>query len=299
MGQPDPAAERFGILLALLAALGFSLKAIFVKLAYAWPVSAVTLLAIRMLLSLPVFAWVGWHSSKAAPPLTRRDWLILTGLGLAGYYGASILDFLGLQYITAALERLILYTYPTLTVLIAVLVFKRPLQRRELGAILLSYAGIGLAFAHDLDLAAEGHAVWLGAGLVFASSLTYAVYLSGSGPMIARLGSARFTALCMLVSTAGTLAHFALSQPLEALILPWQVYGLGAAMAVFSTILPVFMQSAAIRRIGASRSVLIGTIGPMATIFFGWWWLGETLSLHQMLGAGLVLAGVLLVSLKR
>jgi len=134
---------------------------------------------------------------------------------------------------------------------------------------------------------------------VFASSLTYAVYLSGSGPMIARLGSARFTALCMLVSTAGTLAHFALSQPLEALILPWQVYGLGAAMAVFSTILPVFMQSAAIRRIGASRSVLIGTIGPMATIFFGWWWLGETLSLHQMLGAGLVLAGVLLVSLKR
>ncbi len=299
MGQPDPAAERFGILLALLAALGFSLKAIFVKLAYAWPVSAVTLLAIRMLLSLPVFAWVGWHSSKAAPPLTRRDWLILTGLSLAGYYGASILDFLGLQYITAALERLILYTYPTLTVLIAVLVFKRPLQRRELGAILLSYAGIGLAFAHDLDLAAEGHAVWLGAGLVFASSLTYAVYLSGSGPMIARLGSARFTALCMLVSTAGTLAHFALSQPLEALILPWQVYGLGAAMAVFSTILPVFMQSAAIRRIGASRSVLIGTIGPMATIFFGWWWLGETLSLHQMLGAGLVLAGVLLVSLKR
>jgi len=95
MGQPDPAAERFGILLALLAALGFSLKAIFVKLAYAWPVSAVTLLAIRMLLSLPVFAWVGWHSSKAAPPLSRRDWLILTGLGLAGYYGASILDSSG------------------------------------------------------------------------------------------------------------------------------------------------------------------------------------------------------------
>ncbi len=299
MGSADPNSERLGILLAFLAALGFSLKAIFVKLAYAWPVSAVTLLAIRMLLSLPVFAWAGWKAGRAAPALTRRDWLILTVLGLAGYYGASILDFLGLQYITAALERLILYTYPTLTVLIAVVIFKRPLHPREIGAILLSYAGIGFAFAHDLDLATEGQEVWLGAGLVLASSFTYAIYLTGSGPMIARLGSARFTALCMLVSTAGTLAHFALSQPLEALILPWQVYALGVAMAVFSTILPVFMQSAAIRRIGASRSVLIGTIGPMATIFFGWWWLGESLSLHQMIGAGLVLAGVLLVSLKR
>jgi drug/metabolite transporter (DMT)-like permease len=298
MNQPA-SAERLGVILAFLAALGFALKAIFVKLAYAWPVSAVALLAIRMLISLPVFAWVGWKSGKSAPTLGRRDLLILSILGLAGYYGASILDFLGLQYITAGLERLILYTYPTLTVLIAVVVFKRPLQRRELAAILLSYAGIGFAFAHDLDFAREGDTVWLGAALVFASSLAYAVYLTGSGPMIARLGSARFTALCMLVSTAGTLAHFALSQPLSALVQPWQVYALGVAMAVFSTILPVFMQSAAIRRIGASRSVLIGTIGPMATIFFGWWWLGESVSLHQMIGLALVLAGVLLVSLKR
>lgn len=299
MGHHDPAGERFGVLLACLAALGFSLKAIFVKLAYAWPVSAVTLLALRMLIALPVFAWVGWKSGKAAPALTRRDQLILTALGLLGYYGASILDFLGLQYITAALERLILYTYPTLTVLIATLYFKRPLQRREVLAILLSYAGIGFAFAHDLEQALQAEAVWLGAGLVFASSLSYAFYLTGSGPMIQRLGSARFTALCMLVSTLGTLIHFVASQPLSALIQPWQVYALGTAMAVFSTILPVFMQSAAIRRIGASRAVLIGTLGPMSTIFFGWWWLGEAVSMPQLVGAGLVLAGVLLVSLKR
>jgi drug/metabolite transporter (DMT)-like permease len=301
LGYPmsDSRSERLGVLLAFFAAVGFSLKAIFAKLVYVWPVGAVTLLSLRMLFSLPVFAWVGWKVGKGAPALSRRDGLLLCFLGLCGYYGSSLLDFIALQYISAALERLILYTYPTLTVLIARVVFKRPLSRHEFAAILLSYVGIGIAFAHDLDLAQESETVWLGAGLVFASSLTFAVYLTGSGPMIARLGSARFTALCMLVSTLGTLAHFAVSQPLEALVLPWQVYALVLAMAVFSTALPMFMQSAAIRRIGASRAVLIGTIGPMATIFFGWWWLDERVSTHQMIGAVLVLAGVLLVSLKR
>jgi drug/metabolite transporter (DMT)-like permease len=299
MRHPDSTGEGLGVLLALLAALGFSLKAIFVKLAYAWPVSAVALIALRMLFSLPVFAWVGWKSSRAAPALSWRDKLILAALGALGYYGSSLLDFLGLQYISAGLERLILYTYPTFTVLIALVVFKKRVSGREALSILLSYAGIGFAFAHDLNIAGQGHAVWVGAGLVLASSLCYAVYLSGSAPMIARLGSARFTALCMMVSTLGALFHFLASQPLDSLILPWQVYALCAAMAVFSTILPVFMLSAAIRRIGSSRTVLVGAIGPMGTIFFGWWWLGEAVSLHQMIGAGLVLLGVLLAGLKR
>lgn len=291
--------ERLGIVLALLAALGFSLKAIFVKLAYAWPVSAVTLLAIRMLLSLPVFAYVGWRAGQEAEPIARRDWLALAALGLLGYYGASILDFIGLQYISAGLERLILFTYPTLTILIGVFAYGRQLHRREVAAIVLSYLGIAAAFAHDLGLSSDSHAVWLGAGFVFGSSLSYALYLSGSGSMIARLGSARFTALAMLFSTAGTLVHFGITEPLATLEQPWPVLGYGAAMALFSTVLPVFMQSAAIRRIGPSRSVLIGTLGPILTIFFGWWWLGEAVSLAQMLGAGLVLVGVLLVSWRR
>jgi drug/metabolite transporter (DMT)-like permease len=296
MSHHHNAEERLGVLLAFFAALGFSLKAIFVKLIYFWPVGAVTLIALRMLFSLPVFAWVGWKSGQAAPALHRRDWLMLMALGMLGYYGSSLLDFLGLQYISAGLERLILFTYPTFTVLIALVVFKKPLSGREIVSILLSYAGIGFAFAHDLNMTGQGHAVWIGAGLVLASSLCYAVYLTGSAPMITRLGSARFTALCMLVSTLGALIHFAASQPWEALILPWQVYALVAVMAVFSTILPVFMLSAAIRRIGSSRTVLIGAIGPMGTIFFGWWWLNEAISLYQMIGAGLVLAGVLLVT---
>lgn len=291
--------ERLGIVMALLAALGFSLKAIFVKLAYAWPVSAVTLLAIRMLLSLPVFAVVGWRASRGAAPLSRRDWLALAALGSLGYYGASILDFIGLQYISAGLERLILFTYPTLTILIGVFAYGRRLHGRETAAIVLSYLGIAAAFAHDLGISSDTQAVWIGAAFVFASSLSYAIYLSGSGGMIARLGAARFTALAMLFSTSGTLLHFAISEPLQSLNQPWPVLGYGAAMALFSTVLPVFMQSVAIRRIGPARSVLIGTLGPILTIFFGWWWLGEAISLAQLLGAALVLAGVLLVSLRR
>ena len=292
--------ERLGIALAILAALGFSFKAIFVKLAYAVPqavpVDAVTLLVMRMGFSLPVFVWVGFHASRSAAPLSRRDWLSLTALGLLGYYGASILDFIGLRYITAGLERLILFTYPTLTILIGVLFMGKTASRREVGALALSYAGIGLAFAHDLQLAGDMRTVLIGAAFVFGSSLSYAFYQAGSEPVIRKLGSARFTALAMLVSTGATLLHFAVTQPLQALAQPLPIYAYGAAMALFSTVLPVFMNSAAIRRIGASKAVLIGTLGPVLTIFFGWWLLDEALSLAQLAGAGLVLAGVLLAS---
>ncbi len=158
--------ERIGFALALLAAAGFSFKAIFVKLAYAvpqaQPVDSVTLLALRMLLALPAFVWVGWRSSQGLAPLTRRDWALLVALGLLGYYGASILDFMGLQYISASLERLILFTYPTITLLIGVLFMGKTASRREIGALLLSYAGIGLAFTHDLHLASDMGPVLLG-----------------------------------------------------------------------------------------------------------------------------------------
>jgi len=292
--------ERLGMALAVLAALGFAFKAIFVKLAYAVPqavpVDAVTLLVLRMVFSLPVFVWVGFHASRGAQTLSRRDWLKLTALGLLGYYGASLLDFIGLRYISAALERLILFTYPTLTILIGVLFMGKTASRRQLGALALTYGGIGLAFAHDLQLAGDITAVLIGAAFVFASALCYAFYQAGSEPVIRQLGSARFTALAMLVSTLATLAHFMVTQPLQTLAQPLPVYGYGAAMALFSTVLPVFMNSAAIRRIGAAQAVLIGTLGPVLTIFFGWWLLDEALSLAQLAGAALVLTGVWLAS---
>lgn len=256
----------------------------------------VTLLALRMAFALPVFLWVGLAASRSAEPLTRRDWLMLTALGLLGYYGASILDFLGLQYISAGLERLILFTYPTLTLLLGLLFYGKPVTRRQLLAVLLCYLGIGAAFVHDLRLSGDPDTVWVGAGLVFGSSVCYALYLAGSAGMIARLGAARFTALAMLVSTAATFAHYLASQPLATLVQPLPVYAYGLAMGLLSTVLPVFAQSAAIRRIGSGEAALVGMVGPLLTIFFAWLLLGEGFSGAQMAGTVLVIAGVAIVS---
>ncbi len=293
-------AERVGIALAVLAAFGFSFKAIFVKLAYAAaPVDAVTLLTLRMTFALPIVLWVCLSLRRSAPPLTRKDWGLLIALGLLGYYGASILDFIGLQYISAALERLILFIYPTITVLIGVLAMGKRLERRQVGALLLSYAGIGLAFAHDLQVAEDINTVLIGAAFVFGSALSYALYSAGAEVAVHRIGTLRFAALAILVSTVATQLHFLATQPFSALVQPTAVYLYGAAMALFSTVLPVFWQSAAVRQIGAARTVLIGTLGPILTIFFGWLLLAEPVSIAQLAGAGLVLAGVWLVSRRK
>nr|MBP8162380.1 DMT family transporter [Propionivibrio sp.] len=210
--------------------------------------------------------------------------------------GASVFDFIGLQYISAGLERLIIFTYPTLTLLIGVLFMGKAIRAREIGALLLSYAGIGLAFMHDLQFGSDTRLVLIGALFVFASSISYALYLSGSAPMIQRLGAARFTALAVLASTISTLLHFLLTQPVAALNQPVPVYAYAAAMSLFSTILPVFMLAAAIRHIGSTTAALIGTLGPVLTVVFSWWLLDEPISLAQMAGTTLVLGGVLLVS---
>lgn len=287
-----------GLLLAALAAVGFSFKAILVKLAYPFGVDTVTLLALRMAFALPVFAlvWLREARRDTHEQVVRRDWLTVGALGVLGYYGSSYLDFLGLQYITAGLERLILYIYPTLVLLFSWLAFGRPIGVRELAALVLSYIGIAAVFAHDLAQAGDERAVVVGGALVLASALTYAIYLIGSGRLLARVGPARFTAHAMLCASAVVLLQFIVMRPLAALDLPWQVYGLAAAMAVFSTVLPIFALALAIRRLGSDQTALIGSIGPVATLFFGWWLLGEPISVLQLAGAALVLAGVLLVS---
>jgi drug/metabolite transporter (DMT)-like permease len=300
MPQPLPvartSAHRGGVALAVVAAFGFSFKAILVKLAYPYGVDAVTLLALRMAFALPAFLWIGFSASRNAPALSRRDWLAIALLGALGYYGASILDFLGLQYISAGLERLILFTYPTLTLLLGLVVHGRAITRRELVALALCYGGIAAAFAHDLQLAADTTAVLIGGSFVFASSVSYALYLSGSAGLIVRLGAARFTALAMLVSTAATGGHFLATQPLVSMVQPWPVYLLGAAMGIFSTVLPVFAQSSAIRRIGNGQAALVGMIGPLLTIVFAWLLLDEGFSAAQMIGVALVIAGIATVS---
>jgi len=280
------------VALAVLAAFGFSFKAIFVKLAYPYGVDAITLLALRMVFALPVFLWIGLVASRGAPALTRRDWLGIGAMGLAGYYAASVFDFLGLLYISAGLERLILFTYPTLTFLFGMGLARRLPRRREVLALGLCYAGIGAAFWHDLEFGHSDAAIWLGATLVFGSALCYALYLTGSARLIVRLGTARFSALATLVSTAAVFGHFFATQPVASLVQPWPVYGYAVAMGLLCTALPVFAQSAAIRRLGSARVAVISMLGPLATIGFAAWLLDEPISLAQMIGAALVIAGI-------
>lgn len=285
-----------GIAFAVLAAFGFSFKAIFVKLAYqSAPVDAVTLLALRMSMSLPVILLMAIPILRQGPALTAKDygWLIL--LGVVGYYGSSMLDFMGLQYISAGLERLILFTYPMLTILIGVAFLGKKFERKVLLAMALAYAGILFAFMHDVSVSAEMSTVITGGLLVFGCAVLYAGYSAGSEAAIGRLGAMKFSVLALLVSTLATLVHFLLTHRMTTLNLPLPVYGWSLAMALFSTVLPIFWQSAAVFRIGAARAVLIGLLGPVLTIFFSWWLLKEPISLEQMVGTVLVICGLLVV----
>lgn len=286
----------FGVAFALLAAIGFSAKAILVKLAYLGSVDAVTLLALRMAFSVPFFLAIAlWAGINHAEPLGKRDWMTVLALGLVGYYLSSLLDFLGLQTIPAGLERLILFLYPTMTVILSALVYRRGIGKNVVAAMLLSYAGILLVFLHDVGMNRGG--IVLGASLVFASTLSYSVYLVGAGHAIARIGTARFTAYAMIVASAASLFQFGATHPLAALDLPLRVYELAIAMAIFSTVLPVFMLSAGIRRIGSGNASLIGSIGPVATIYLAHVFLNESISLQQLAGSLLVLIGVIAISI--
>ena len=293
----DRAATAAGGLCVALAAFGFSAKAILVKLAYLQHVDAVTLLALRMACALPFFLLMGFCGRRAAaagqPSL--GDAAAAAGLGLLGYYLASFLDFRGLEFISAGLERLILFLYPTLVVAFAFLFQGRPVKRLELAALALSYAGIALVFYRQAAPAAAG--TLQGAGLVFASAAAYAAYLMASPPAIRKLGPGRFTACAMSAACLACLAQFALTRPLAALNVPAQVFALALGMAVFSTVLPSLLLAMGIQRVGASRAALIGSIGPVATLALAYAFLGEAVDAAQLAGAALVLAGVLAVSL--
>lgn len=285
--------QHKGMVLAVLSALGFSMKAIFVKLAYLEaPVDAITLLSIRMFFALPMFLIIGFAALRSGPALTQKDWGWLIFLGLTGYYGASILDFMGLEYISSGLERVILFIYPTLVVLMGVVFLGQRFNRKILWALLLSYAGIALVFFSDLRFSEQSSDIWLGAGLVFASAVSYACYSGLSESTIKRLGSMRFSVLAMMVSICAVQVHYLIAHPVANLVQPLPVYLYGLAMALFSTVLPVLFQSSAIRYIGAARTVLIGMLGPVMTILAGWWLLSEPVSAIQLVGTALVLAGI-------
>jgi drug/metabolite transporter (DMT)-like permease len=285
--------------MAVAGVVCFSLRPILIKLAYAHVVDPVTLLALRMLFSLPFFlfaaAWAGRDRRRV--PVTRGDGWAIVFLGFVGYYFASFVDFLGLQYISAGLGRLILFLYPTLVVALSFAFLRKRPSAREIAALLVSYSGLALVLSN----AARGaHSnLPLGAGLVFASAAGYAIYLVAGSQVVQRVGSIRFTAYATSVASFLCIAQFFLLRPLAALALPAEVYGLAVTMAVFSTVLPVFLTTEALRRIGANHVAMLGALGPVSTIFFGWVGLDEALAPVQWAGVALVLAGVMLVTLRR
>lgn len=292
-----------GCLFVLLGALGFSAKAVLIKLAYGYShqLDAITLMVLRMAISLPFFLaaalWSANASTEAenAQRLNRQDWLMIFGLGLLGYYIASLLDFLGLQYISAGLERLIIFLYPTFVVLFSAAIQRRAINRHQALALVLSYAGMILVFVENrAAMASSG--LLLGSVLVLCSAIAFAFFLMGSGMMVKRIGSTRFTAYSMTVACLATGLHFVVQHGVKVLNLPDSVYWLALIMAVFSTVLPAFLMNAGIRRIGAGSASIISSIGPIGTLALAFLLLGETLTSAQLAGTALVLIGVYVVS---
>jgi drug/metabolite transporter (DMT)-like permease len=282
------------LLLATLGAIAFSGKAIIVKFAYRYGVDAVTLIMYRMLFALPMFLVLAWWAGRGKPPLTWRDARAVLGLGFCGYYLSSFLDFAGLRYISASLERLILYLNPTLVLGLGVLLFQRKVTRRQIVALAVSYAGVLCVFGKEVTL--QGANVPLGATLVFGSAVSYALYLSYSGEEVKRLGALRLTGLATTVACLICIAQFLVLRPWSAMAVAPQVLWLSALNATVCTFAPVVMVMMAIERIGASLTSQAGTIGPLSTILMAVALLGEPFTAWTAAGTVLVVAGIWLLA---
>jgi len=285
--------------LAIVGALGFAGKAILAKLMYRYGVDAVTVVAWRMLLALPLFMAMAWWAGRGALPLNRRDTLTIMALGFSGYYLSSMLDFYGLMYITASLERLILYLGPTFVMVLAVVVLKKQVTARQWLATVISYAGVLVVFGHELlepsmpTAASSGAAATaLGSALVLGSALTYSGYLLASGEVVARLGSLRLTGLASSVAGVLCLLHFTVVHPLSVMLVPEPVMWMSLLNALLCTVMPVLAVMMAIERIGPALSSQVGMIGPLATIALGVYLLGEPFTVWIVVGTLLVLLGV-------
>jgi len=278
----------------MAGAIAFSGKAIIVKLAYRHGVDAVTLVMYRMLFALPIFAAMAWWASRGKAPLTGRDWAGVVWLGFTGYYLASFLDFAGLQYVSAAFERLILYLNPTLVLLLGWLLYGRRISRLQAVAMAVSYSGVVLVFGHEIQL--PGAHVALGALLVFLSAVSYAIYMSYSGELVHRLGSLRLAGLATTVACLLCIAQFVLLRPLSAAQVAPEVIWLSLLNATACTALPVLLVMMAIERIGAGLTAQTGMVGPMSTLLMGVLILGEPLNAWIVAGTALVVGGVFLVT---
>ena len=297
---PSPAIPRSALVAGLAIAIGgavlFSTKAIVAKLMYRYQVDAITVVALRMLFSVPVFAAIAVWQMRNKPPLSAADRWRLVGMGLVGYYLSSTLDFLGLQFITVGLERLILFLTPTFVLLFTSIFLKRHISRTQWLALAVSYCGIVLVFAHDLHNG--GAAVVTGASLVLGSAIAYAIYLLMSGELVQRIGATRLVSYAMCVASAACIAQFFALRPAAMLVQPGAIYWLSLVNGIFCTLLPVFMTMVAVQRIGAATASQAGMIGPVSTLFLGALVLGEPITAIQLGGTALVLGGIYMLSRK-
>ncbi|WP_431862051.1 DMT family transporter [Azospirillum sp.] len=298
-GSRSPAVWHLvGLLLAVAGVLAFSLRPVIIKTAYTYGVDPITLILLRMVFALPFFlgmaAWSGWRGGRAR--ISGRDWALTLGLGALGYYLASFFDFLGLQYVSAGIGRLLLFLYPTIVVVLSALFLGKRIGGREVLSLAVSYAGVALVVSTEWR---DGGADFgWGALLVFGSAVCYAVYLVAGSKVIERVGSLRFTAYALTSASVCCIVQFLALRPLSALDLPAAVYGLSGIMAVVCTVLPVFMTAEALRRVGANSVALVGALGPVSAAGLGYLALGEEVTWVQMVGAALVVFGVMIVSLK-
>ncbi|MZY88249.1 EamA family transporter [Acinetobacter baumannii] len=295
---------QLGALFAFISAFLFSSKAIFIKQAYSLTPSldAITLMAIRMGIALPFFLLICWFCRHQNRNIKLIDFLYLLSVGLLGYYISSWLDFYGLMFITASLERIILFLYPTMTVLASSFILKQKLSSKTIFALVLSYGGTVIVMLQEQKTLPDQHNFWFGASLVFASAVAFACYLLLTPPLIKKFGSWNLTGLSLSAACIGTLIHFLMvtSHPVQLLSsLPVQVIWYGICLGLFVTVLPTLLLILSIEYVGATQSAIISSISPIVTIIFSVFLLNEHLNTIQWLGCFLNIFGVMLITLKR
>lgn len=299
---PTKKSYLFAALNVLVGAIFFSTKAVFVKLAYQYEIDSVSLLTLRMGFSFPIFLIVGFWAShkknKKTDTLTSRDWLWTIFIGVLGYYVASLLDFLGLQYISASFERIILYLYPTLVLLISFLFFKSKIRKIHILALVLTYIGVGIAFYENLKME-QSEDIIKGSILVFSAAMAYAFYLVGSGQFLPKIGTFRYNSISMSAACIAIFIHNGWLNSFAIFDFVAPVYWLALVMAIFGTVIPSFMMAEGIRVIGSSNAAIIGSIGPISTIALAYIFLGERLGYLQWIGTLFVIGGVLLITLQK
>jgi len=278
----------------------FSAKSVFAKMAYEYRVDPISVLFLRMLFALPLIVLIGFFYEKTRKPETVkwRDILKVAGISVLGYYISAIFNFIGLVYIEASIERLILFLYPTMVIFLSAVFLKKPVTTKQIVAISISYVGIFIAFADKL-MVKNPATFWLGAALTFASSFTYAIFLTVSDKLIKQVGSVRFTTTATLTMCVCLIVHALVAGKAAIEGYNPHVYLYCILMAVLSTVIPVYMFNYSMSKLGATNISIISCLGPICTLVFSAILLNETINMWQIVGTFVVMAGILFVHIDK